>query len=1416
MLLKELLVFRDDLYFDGAVQADWLYHEDRVAPVASSFVFHGPSTHAVARETIGHQNLMDTASFTLRLAEKMNDPEQGSPFSLAIAGYGTGKSHLAVALSVLFSGENWMPEVHTQVMENIRRADTSISKALKPLVEKPHLVLTLNGMRDFNLHYELLRTAEKALSIHHIDHTLISKLDRRREVAEHFIHHSFDVLVSQFNQCAADRGIAIRDEALKETLISDLGDVGSQAFKIVNHVYTDFNGHPIRMDEGVSAGTIIETLLKEYCGLHGKFDGVVILFDEFGRFLEYAGSNPAAAGDSALQQIFETVQNAQGDVQFVGFIQSDIKSYLQRVDKTSNISRYIDRYDAGEKIYLSSNLETVFANLLEHPDTEAFNRYVLSRLQKDETYWKTMHRDMSAWLTLEGIWSRWPDFQRILLNAIYPLHPISTWLLCHLTDWLQSRSSLTLLSEKVRQMGMTEISDDARLPMIYPVDLIRGAFFSELLNAEEQGRQRSQFCILVNNILRKFETKFSADEVSLLLANLIVRICRFRFENRQQLTQALSICANLSEVQVVSALRILEDEYAVLSYDERLICFDFVADSIGAGDFRRYLNAAKLRTAFEPRFINLESVQKCAAIEEPIPTNFGIGHGIMTKEWVFDQCLLDIREVNADLIKRYIEQLKRSTEPETAKGLMMWVYVEKDIPKPRLDDLCALVKTQVEGFAMTIFLLDDAENRLKEAILEYVILCDMSKEEQARYHRFYADALSKAEERLSAEFTALKQERKRVFENEIERIDKRMSVYLTQVFADLYPKAVPFDFDGFQSKSIAKARKQFCAMMKWILMEHLSYPSLKSQTVEVRGRVESVIAGSGLHSWRCLNEHYQAIIPMHSGVRAIYEGLQGRLETDGHLIFSEEIALLNAPPYGLNDYAVFLLIGIVCETLSYTTRLEYKGERMSGDKWAEKVVSDNKISMKALSETRLIYVDTEKTGDRFRQLFRLINNTIDLTLVPKLVAQLDALETEESVPEALQSDYALARMRLDEGIKAVEVYKQAVASINQSFSDAKEKHDAFTAMKVALKAREIAEKPASANGTFRYNDEQLQKLAKAAQTATRLAEKLFDVWIPAQRCNEVGRLKNYEKHIKTCIDLMRQLGFEQQAQALKSLSEKEAEHLNVLIARQSLRENGENYLRTSIVTRGIAMKALLNMADQGEALLKVYHSFDYASIPQLRTQHDRIVQKVTEIRETYEQQKAELNAVWDRIYTMESVQEMRLIARQVHALLESGLTDQDRDDFEQVSRFIDDFLSDMDAADQYLEDPERYHNMIEAMREKYEDEEVSVVALLDAVEADFSRSIDEKEQQWTEEYLSESVLEESVEALNQWKRETAVLPRYLSSDTRELYLALLQKVDAALTEKKLAYIELLFKELNEEEKEQCRVRLGIGITAYGR
>lgn len=108
--------------------------------------------------------------------------------------------------------------------------------------------------------------------------------------------------------------------------------------------------------------------------------------------MEYASANPGKAGDSALQQIFEAAQNAEGHIQFVGFIQADIKAYLQRVDKASNISRYIDRFDASDKVYLSSNLETIFANLIEPRDRNAYTQLVeaslLQQRQKFRSYMK--------------------------------------------------------------------------------------------------------------------------------------------------------------------------------------------------------------------------------------------------------------------------------------------------------------------------------------------------------------------------------------------------------------------------------------------------------------------------------------------------------------------------------------------------------------------------------------------------------------------------------------------------------------------------------------------------------------------------------------------------------------------------------------------------------------------------------------------------------------------------------------------------------------------------------------------------------------------------------------------------------------------------------------------------------------------
>ena len=41
MKLNELIEFKKDLYFEGAVQIDWFYNTEKAQKVAENFVFHG-------------------------------------------------------------------------------------------------------------------------------------------------------------------------------------------------------------------------------------------------------------------------------------------------------------------------------------------------------------------------------------------------------------------------------------------------------------------------------------------------------------------------------------------------------------------------------------------------------------------------------------------------------------------------------------------------------------------------------------------------------------------------------------------------------------------------------------------------------------------------------------------------------------------------------------------------------------------------------------------------------------------------------------------------------------------------------------------------------------------------------------------------------------------------------------------------------------------------------------------------------------------------------------------------------------------------------------------------------------------------------------------------------------------------------
>ena len=149
MQIRDILKFNKDKYFGGAVQANWFYDADKVSAIADSYVFHGPKYHGVNQQEWQNTSykLNDTATYAMKLAKRASETESNR-FCMTIAGYGTGKSHLSVALASLLSGHD--EELRQLVLKNISAADRQIGEEIITDLRK-HLVIVLNGMRDFNL-----------------------------------------------------------------------------------------------------------------------------------------------------------------------------------------------------------------------------------------------------------------------------------------------------------------------------------------------------------------------------------------------------------------------------------------------------------------------------------------------------------------------------------------------------------------------------------------------------------------------------------------------------------------------------------------------------------------------------------------------------------------------------------------------------------------------------------------------------------------------------------------------------------------------------------------------------------------------------------------------------------------------------------------------------------------------------------------------------------------------------------------------------------------------------------------------------------------------------------------------------------------------------------------------------------------
>lgn len=932
--LGDIIRFRDDKLFQGAVDISWFSRDrNKSQAAAASFVFHGPRYHGVRQEGYHEHKLTDTATFACSiLTQACGKGEQ--PFKMAVAGYGTGKSHLSLALAELLHA----PEsgAGQAVLEGINSADKDLGQECRILLNeqsKPSLVITLNGMREFPLMSEITHRVIEVLHADGNDTSPIENVRPRFARAARLMETLNQQLTDEICQEAGYLNLESLVFALKE-------EQNETAYKAVAQ-YLEKAGLSLDASQNGSLPNLFQILEENYCGLGSPYKSIVIIFDEFGKYLEFALSKPYIAGSTALQELYEAVQSSSNHVCFIGFIQYELSAYLERLNAEylSEAKRYISRYDSAEKVYLSTNIETLIANIIEKKNLEYIEKHFLNSeknlIENTQFYLNHFFEKSKNSYT----WNNKNIFYRVICQGCWPLSPFALWFIYDLASGgrqLQGRSALLLLKELFSNLADTPL-DALPSKGIPATSLLNASLKEELINSERDGRQGA-IANAFETVLNRHRDRLNESSLTILKAIVIAAKLIMKADSRDDAIQGISLLSGISVDVVKKELQNLQFELNLVDWNEALFCFDILSDAIPKTQFLNFLHQRRLneydiskQSKLFPSTIDRLTDLLSAEIE----TNFGESHNIKTREWRFIPKKTNLNFINPILNETLAEWLQR-TEYDEAKGTTIFCYVGQDIGLEEILSMLrkelrsSLKQKQLQSAPVFIVLLYDADNKLGTILAEYDILQKLSKAEKEKFTNLipsHEEYLRKHAEKIVYELI-----KQRYWVSPLGgEQHRRLTSVGNELFETIYKDALPFSMDGFATTS-GNGRTTAYSFAQQLFYNNLSFDDIQSMATREKNRAIALFK----NDWNIFSSSGKI-----QKNPAILQKFFRQWDTKCQegLSVSDIFTNLTKPPFGMNNMSALLLIGVYVASRYDNIHIITDENPLSARQWADLLFS---------------------------------------------------------------------------------------------------------------------------------------------------------------------------------------------------------------------------------------------------------------------------------------------------------------------------------------------------------------------------------------------------------------------------------------------------------------------------------------------
>ena len=474
-----------------------------------------------------------------------------------IGPYGKGKSHLLLVLITLLGdyNENHINDINNLV-EKIKNINISLYEKIVSIRSQKlkYMPIIINSNYN-NMNQAFLLGLSEALERENIDDLVINTY---YEVANEII-------------CKWEK-----DESIKEKLEIALKkkNITIKALKNSLKMYDEkyynmFKDMYLELMHGIEFNPLINTdLIKLYKDVNYKisekgYNGLLIVFDEFSKFLEYV-SNESMMKDLKLLQDFAELSSRTGkneQILFTCITHKTINEYIKNIkeDKVNAFKTVEGRF---KEIYFNRSMEQNYEMVSQTiKKTNKFKEYYSNYYKASSNFYEEIKSNFE-FLNIE-------NEEKVLFEGCFPLNPVTVFAMINLSEKIaqNERTLFTFLTDDDVYSFKYFINNYTGTD-IFNVDRIYDYFYN--LFKKETDESLRKCWVKADSSLAKVENDIEKKIIKVIAIINMINDYNYLVPNKNTLRLAL----NLDETSLENHITHLIDK-GVIKYRKTNKTYDF-------------------------------------------------------------------------------------------------------------------------------------------------------------------------------------------------------------------------------------------------------------------------------------------------------------------------------------------------------------------------------------------------------------------------------------------------------------------------------------------------------------------------------------------------------------------------------------------------------------------------------------------------------------------------------------------------------------------------------------------------------------------------------------------------------------------------------------------------------------------------